>query len=751
MTPAILGTWSRPPDPVAWAALAASAVFLVLALGPESLRRSFGLGEALEEKRRRSVVLFTAFAAAFLSLGYIAYYLRGGPRIIDATSYFLQGRALSHGKLAWTTFDPTASFRGRFLIAGDGARLAGIFPPGYPLLLAAGFLVGAPMVIGPLLAAALVVLTYMVTLELTRGDPRFEPPPGRLDGHATPTAIAGLAILLSLLSAALRYHTADTMSHGAAAVGITGALVAALRARRQGGVRLFALAGLAVGWVASTRIVSSLPIAVLVLALAAGMVDPSPAAIATAAPRHGARWRALGAVALGMIPGLVLLALANRAATGSVLGFTQPAYYAVSDGPPGCFRYGFGAGIGCLYEHGDFVRAHLANGFGLVAALGTTLRRLRLHLLDVANLEPLALLVLVPAFLRAPAQKDGTKAPSRPLLAVLLVLGQILVYAPFYFDGNYPGGGARHYADVLPIEHALMAIAVALLWTRVAYVRRALVLLSFVCVGFAVHAVHDHIALAARDGGRPAYEPDTGHESQISRGLVFYGSDAAWNLAYDPKAEASHDLVAVRQRSDDHDRLIYERLGRPPSYAYRTTPEGATFNVWVPPGGSNEDFWRFESEADWPPLTQSGGWAEPDWMSGTCASGDRAMTLRPTPDTADASMTIELPVPRDGRWLIIPRIIRRGGKGKGSLTVLLPAPSPPDPAVTDEQSKLVWTWNDSDGRDACAELPGKEAGLTLKAGAKLFLEAKGGRVSLDRMSLRWVKPAAVSPAAPTKK
>jgi hypothetical protein len=518
---------------------------------------------------------------------------------------------------------------------------------------------------------------------------------------------------------------------------------------------MFALAGLAVGWVAATRMASSMPIGVIVLALAAGARGPDGVA---------RRWPSIGATLAGTLPGLVLLGLANRAATGSPLGFAQHAYYAVSDGPPGCFRYGFGAGIGCLYEHGDFVRAHLLHGFGLVAALGTTFRRLRMHLLDVANFEPLALLVLVPALVRrrldAIAPPDGAtsgeaapqRARSLPTLALVLVLGQILAYAPFYFDGNYPGGGARLYADVLPVEHALVAIAVALILPRVALMRRALFVLALSCAGFAVHSAHDHIALASRDGGRPAYEPDVAHESQIARGLVFFNNDEAFNLAYDPKAEPSRDLLAARQHNDDHDRLLYDRLGHPPAYAYKmgVNLEASTMNVWVPAAGSNEDFWRFESEADWPPLSQTGGWAEPDWMSGTCASGERAMTLRPTPESGEATVVIELPVPRDGRWLVTPRIVRRGGPGKGTLKVVLPPPDVPDPARAEEDAKLLWTWNDQDGHDSCTDVGPHEAVLTVAGGARLALSAKGGRVTLDRVNIRWVKslPKTAAPLAP---
>ena len=47
--------------------------------------------------------------------------------------------------------------------------------------------------------------------------------------------------------------------------------------------------------------------------------------------------------------------------------------------------------------------------------------------------------------------------------AVGLVVAHVLAYVPFYFDGNYPGGGARLLADVLPAEHALFGLAVAVL------------------------------------------------------------------------------------------------------------------------------------------------------------------------------------------------------------------------------------------------------------------------------------------------
>src|SRR5262245_27815192 len=134
-----------PRDAAQLAALVVAAALLVAA-------------RPLLSARPRTFVAAAATLAAALSALYVVFYLRGGPRIIDATAYFLEGRALSDGQLTFPLGEPAASTMGRFLVRpeGDPTRAAVIFPPGYPALLAVGFTVGAPMAIGPLLAAAVV-------------------------------------------------------------------------------------------------------------------------------------------------------------------------------------------------------------------------------------------------------------------------------------------------------------------------------------------------------------------------------------------------------------------------------------------------------------------------------------------------------------------------------------------------------------------------------------------------------------------
>jgi hypothetical protein len=699
---ALLGTWGKPVDLPAHWALALAGLLALFAVLPRSAVGWLGFRGVfpLQEGARRRVVVVLAFVAAFLSLGYVAYYLRGGPRIIDATSYFLEGRVLSHGHLSWSVPFPTASFRGRFLLFTEPNRLAVIFPPGFPLLLAAGFRAGAPLVVGPLLAGAIVGATYVVARELARERPEAER-----------QAIALLAAALSVVCVALRYHTADTMAHGASALGITLALAAALIGRRTATRAPWLLAGLAVGWVVCTRPVSSFAVGGVVLYLAL---------------RH----RRIGAFLLGVLPGALFLVLASHAQTGRWFVSPQAAYYAASDGPPGCFRYGFGVGVGCLEEHKEFVLARLPHGYGLVPALLTTLRRLRVHLFDVANFEPLALLVLVPLG----SSRGAERGRARTALAI--VGGQILAYVPFYFDGDYPGGGARFFADVLPIEHALLALGVALVLPGVPFFRRALGALALAVLGFAVHGAFEHDALMARDGGRPLYDLEEGRAA--GKGLLFFDTDQGFNLAYDPYADPAHDILAARQRGDDHERALVERLEHPTAHVYRNETKRASVAAWAAKPGS-KDVWQFEAEADWPPVAQGGGWAEPAWASNSCATAGRVLTLHPEPGAKDAHVVLELPVPRTGKWIVLPRVMRRGGPGHASLR-LVPLGRAPLPG----DARLVWEWDDDESgarspHDTCAELPPLETarGVLLDAtGARWELTATGGDVSLDATTLK---------------
>jgi hypothetical protein len=335
--------------------------------------------------------------------------------------------------------------------------------------------------------------------------------------------------------------------------------------------------------------------------------------------------------------------------------------------------------------------------------------------------------------------RDAAGNPTRAAIAFAVVVGQILAYVPFYFDGDYPGAGARFYADILPVEHALMAVAVASLLPRVAFFRRALAVLSLAALGFSVHGAFEHKALAERDGGRPMYDAE---EARLAaKGVLFFDTDHGFDLAYDPYVDPSRGVLAARLRGDDHDRLLVEHLDHPQAHVYHADPTHPNVSGWTAKGGGTRDLWRFEAEADWPPLMQSGGWAEPVWASTSCATEGKVLTLHVDPTTPDGTATarIEVPVPRKGKWIVLPRVFRRGGHGRGKLR-LIPRGRPPTPA----DAKLVWVWNDGDEgarswRDTCLELPPLETarGIELDvSGAEWEFTATGGDVSLDQTTLK---------------
>lgn len=730
----LVGTWSSPPDFPAKVALGVAVVFAAFALfgGGRPLLGGQAHTHGDAEKSRRHFLAIVGLAAALLSIAYISSYLRGGPRIVDATTYFLQGRALSHGDLSWTPIDPSAAFRGRFLLYREGAggpSLGGIFPPGYPLLLAIGFTLGAPMIVGPVLAALLVTATHRLAREVAEETfPELAEP------------IARAAALLSLLCAALRYHTADTMSHGATALGVTVALTCALRSRRAPRPELHeplpfhdgrgwaSLAGLAVGYVVATRPVSAVPIAIVV-----GWIVLQGA---TAKRTHRVFY-----VLACALPGLFLLLLSQRAVTGAWLASTQRMYYALSDGPAGCFRWGFGKGTGCVFEHGDFVEARLSSGYGFTEALGTTLRRLRAHVLDIANLEPLAVLVLVPFVWRSKTRgKLGVVGPLGALVAL-----QILVYLPFYFDGDYPGGGARFFADVLPVEHVLTTLGIACILGHTtgvrSFSRSVFATLSLMALGFAIHDSYEHGMLRDRDGGRPMFEPDVLARASISKGLVFVDTDHGFALGHDPAVRPTDGVMIARRRNDDRDRMLFDTLGRPPTYLYELRPASQdnpsipTVTPWTPPESSLS--LRFEAEAEWPPLSQEGGFALPLWVSG-CASQRRSLVLTPERVDAPAHASFAVPVPSAGTWMVTVAISNdRHAKAFPKI----------ESRTTSEGSLELggtrWAWRSDVGE--CAVLTAKAVDL-VPPRAVVTIEAIRGPIGVDFVSLTKAADARKGPA-----
>ncbi len=571
-----------------------------------------------------------------------------------------------------------------------------------------GFLVGAPMLVGPVLAAAIVAATWLLAHEVAAA---AMPAQGKLDPPTADEAwgraegVARLATGLSIVSAALRYHTADARPEGAAAFAATLTLACSLRAMRTGGARLFGAAGLALGLLAASSPPSALAIGVVVVLLAAGAFRSriEQGGAAGSSPGDAAGGSGTGPVAcllwalVGVLPGALLLLAARRASTGHALSSPGAAYLAL---------------------------AHVGAAPWSATAL---VRGFRAHLLDIANLEPMALLMAVPLFRRR--EREGVLPIAIVLVAQVLVVS---MWRPGVGEAASTGDGAAStLVTVLPIEHVLIALGVAHLFPR-SMAPASLGTLALSLAGFAFHASRAHEAIAVAGIGRPRFEPDVARESNVTHGLLFFDDDEGFELSYDPSASASHAVVAARLRGDDHDRLLYDLLGRPSAHRYVATATSASIVSWAPFNAGSET-WRFEAEGDWPPVSQSGGWAEAIAGGNNCASDGRVVRVSPEAK-AEAKIVLPLPVPSGAApsearvWVITPRVLQHGDGGAGSLAVVAEPDLPP---------LAEWTWDDTSRPATCLELPGRPVELGGKRPhAWLVIKARGGPVMLDRTTLR---------------
>lgn len=596
-------SFGAPPDAVAWAALIVGLSLLVL-----PFRRISSLPP-------RFAVPALALLAGALSCGYFRYYLGGEPRVIDATAYLLEARSFAAGGFSFLVPSPTASFRGRFLIstAENDHALAVIFPPGYPALLALGVLVGKVEWMGPLLGGALVAATHGLTKSLTNND-----------------RTALYAALLSALNACLRYHTAETMSHGWSALLATSALWATVQLLRDGvRWRWVAFLGGSLGFLVATRQLTGVLIALCCFVpLAVHLWAQKPrtsfrisqptASASSSVPASSSKndgWLLMATFLLSALPGVSLLLSHHLAITGSFFESPQTRYYDLADGPGSCF--GWGLGHGCGYEHADVVQEQGGSGLTWKWALLNTLHRVHWHALDVANFEPLLLIGLLAAW------KVRRHLVWWPLLSAIPVV--VIGYAFFYFNGSYPGGGARFFSELIPSWHALIACGIAAL--------RAPRPAFFSCLlGFALHGVYSHRLLESEhfgpsssslstflsEGPRPA-----AHDAPIplaADSVVFVSSAHAFNLG-----ALRTPLVRVARNTQDSRVWFLTREAQGASFVFEPEAPAASFEplLKAPPPR------RFvlESEVDYPPLFARHVWVHPSALALSCVSGGRALEV----------------------------------------------------------------------------------------------------------------------------
>ncbi len=550
-------------DGAAWPRMGFIALAAALAAALLLRRVSAQVPRALLAAPRPVFIGVCAAAAAGISAWTVHAAMRDQPLSIDAGIYLLQARALGHGHFGLPAPHPIQAFGDRFLLEGPDRELYGIFPPGWPLAIAPFVLVGAPMLVGPAVAVALVLAQAALGRAMGRAA-------GDEEGGELATRVS---LLLSLASIGRALETADLLSHAfvavLAAVAVAGALELGSRdvgARRS---RAWALTvGACVGWVLASRLLDGVVLA---------------GAVAGVLAWRRRAWSAAGWLAVGAAPFLILLVAEQHAATGSWLTPTQTLYFARSDWPPTCHRLGFGPDVGCTVEHPGPTARLGADGYDAHDALRVTRERAGALGEDLLGWGPLLLAAFAPL---------AVFTSAVDAVSVAFVLALTLAYGLFYY-GNAMFFDARHLFPAAAFVWLLVARAPAL--ARSAAARGVgIVSVLTVAVAAVLHPFSKRIHDAADFQSSRSDLRRTLDRQHIATGILKTHDLTSFASAFDPWAQGQAPRILAM---DDGAGLLELRRQHPDLPVFISLPGDEVGRMYLPspvPGV------HVELERSWP-------------------------------------------------------------------------------------------------------------------------------------------------------
>ena len=281
-------------------------------------------------KLRRFVPWGFALAATSVSILIAHAVFETMPHVPDDVAYYFQAKTYAAG-LAYRPAPPEPALFEQWLIAIKDGKWFSVFPPGWPLVLALGFLAGVPWLVNPLLAGLAVLLTH------------------RLVHRTVSPAAADVTAVMLACSPSFLFVSSTYMAHTSSIVCTLAALLGVERAASSPTVRRAAgFAGAAGGFAGLlflTRPLEGVIVGVVVLARALGV---------------GGRRLTWPAIAAGTLSGAAVMSIFfinNRLLTGNALidpiqdYFNRTFYRGSND-------IGFGANRGNLGWGNDISSGH---------------------------------------------------------------------------------------------------------------------------------------------------------------------------------------------------------------------------------------------------------------------------------------------------------------------------------------------------------------------------------------------------------
>ena len=349
----------------------------------------------------------TVLAAVLCVLSYERH-----PHLPDEVVYQHHARYFAEGKLTMQGAPPVPAAFDVDLFEYEPARWFSPVPPGWPAVLAAGALVGAPWLVNPILAGINVLLAALVL------------------GHLYPRRVVRTAVALLAASPWFLFLGMSLMTHQFTLTSVLIAALGVVAARRSGGIGWGLVAGAGVGLTSLIRPLDGVVVGLLIGAWSIGIGGTR------------LRFASLAGLAIGTIAIGALAFTYNQAITGKPLTFPINAYVD-KHYKPGANDYGFGPqrGMGWAFDpypgHGPLdglINTNL-NVFGLNTDLlgwGTGSLILIAWLLCSGALQRRDWLMIAPALMFPAA------------------------YFAYYFSGG-PDFGARYWFPIIVPLIALTA------------------------------------------------------------------------------------------------------------------------------------------------------------------------------------------------------------------------------------------------------------------------------------------------------
>lgn len=390
--------------------LLSTVAFIALYLLAEGLERPT---TRLVEWLERRTVGQIALTSALLSLlaGWLV--LDGVPHVSDEVAYQFQAKAMAQGGLSLPAPEPVAAFRFiHTMVMND--RWFGIMNPGWPAVLAVGYVLRTPYLINPLLGALALFLWH-----------------GFFRETGVTTRAARLAVLLLALSPLLLFMNGTYMSHPANLVlfgGFCWSWARLLGAESRGAALI---AGLALGGNLLVRPVDTIAVTLPFAVQGLWRLRRNP--------RLFPLFVLTTVVALG---GVLLTLLYNRALTGDPMLMPVTEYFRLRN-PAERFGMGFGADMGTKMHGAEWP------GFYPADAVRVSSYRVSLFLQDLFGLPLLPLVALAYAVRR---RREWDEWFSVMLGTLAALLGVYFLH--FYHGIAY---GSRHLYLATPVVMLMLA------------------------------------------------------------------------------------------------------------------------------------------------------------------------------------------------------------------------------------------------------------------------------------------------------